>query len=327
MGDSEPDYALAFTLVIIAGLSTCVGASLVLFERCTKLADNKFLAASLALSAGVMIYVSFIEIFQKSLEAFTEQGLSWAYAAATLCFFLGFALTAALDVCVDRIYQRAAGKGHGHMHAPNKPCCTPPNDNQQLELGEVDVAVPTSPSRIKEGNVDENKKVNKDIEEGRERGNSFQRKQRLEKTGILVALALGLHNLPEGLVTFVGTLADPAVGVSLCVAIAIHNIPEGVCVAMPIFYSTGNRKKAFLYSFISGLAEIVGALLGWGVIIATGTAAFGVIFGIVGGMMIYICISELLPTAFRYDPENKYVTNYILLGMLIMALSLVLFSI
>jgi ZIP family zinc transporter len=298
----EPDYALAFTLVVIAGMSTCIGASFVLFERCTKLSDKKVLASSLALSAGVMIYVSFVEIFQKSLGAFTEQGLEWAYGAATLCFFSGFALTAMLDVCVAKIARLAGAEGHGHSHGG-----TPPG-------GEPALASKSEVELVEGG------------EGGAPETKDDELKQ-LEKTGVLVALALGLHNLPEGLVTFVATLADPAVGVSLCIAIAIHNVPEGVCVAMPIFYSTGSRKKAFLYSFISGLAELVGALIGWAFISATGNAAFGVVFGVVGGMMIYICLSELLPTAFRYDPTNQFVTNYVLLGMLIMALSLVLFSV
>jgi zinc transporter, ZIP family len=302
----EPDYALAFTLVVIAGMSTCIGSSFVLFERCAKLSEKKLLAASLGLSAGVMVYVSFVEIFQKSLAAFTEQGMEWAYGAATLCFFSGFALTALLDVCVAKIARQAGAEGHGHIH-----CGTSPDIESTV----------TSNSEVELVEAGHNK-----TGEGAPGPKEDEPKQ-LEKTGVLVALALGLHNLPEGLVTFVATLADPTVGVTLCIAIAIHNVPEGVCVAMPIFYSTGSRKKAFLYSLISGLAEVVGALIGWAFISAAGNAAFGVVFGVVGGMMIYICLSELLPTAFRHDPTNQFVTNYVLLGMLVMALSLVLFSV
>ena len=148
----------------------------------------------------------------------------------------------------------------------------------------------------------------------------------MHKTGLLVALALGIHNFPEGLITFVGALTSPSVGIALCIAITIHNIPEGLCVAIPIFYATGDRKKAFLYAFASGVAEPVGALLGFAVIKAVGGAAFGVIFGIVGGMMIYICFSELIPTALRHDPENQYVTRFVIIGMLVMAISLVMFQ-
>jgi len=307
---SSPDYVLAFVLVAIAGLSTTLGASLVLCGRCSKLEDTKLLAKSLALSAGVMIYVSFVEIFQKSHEAFQEQGLAWAYLAATLCLFGGFILTTLLDLCVRKVSKsndvEAPCECHGRgssMHSIDK------------------IEAQASPLTPPKQSTDDSLPVDADTVQPVLKDTSS-----LKKTGFIVALALGMHNLPEGLVTFVGTLDDPAVGVSLCIAIAIHNIPEGVCVAMPIFYATGDRRQAFCYAFVSGVAEIIGALLGYIFVIATGTAAFGIVFGVVGGMMIYICFAELIPTAMRYDPQNQFVTKYLFVGMAIMALSLVLFS-
>lgn len=137
-----------------------------------------------------------------------------------------------------------------------------------------------------------------------------------------------LHNFPEGLVTFLSTLADPKVGAVLCVAIAIHNIPEGICVAMPIYYATGNRWKAFGWAVLSGLSEPFAALLGWAVLATLfSDTLYAVMFGIVAGMMVIISIRELLPTAHRYDPEDSVVTYFFILGMTIMALSLVLFLI
>merc|ERR1711957_255793 len=91
-------------------------------------------------------------------------------------------------------------------------------------------------------------------------------RQRLQSMGLKTALAIGLHNFPEGLATFVATLNEPRVGAVLAIAIGIHNIPEGLCVALPIYYATGDRKKAFLWGVLSGVSEPVAALLGWAVL-------------------------------------------------------------
>lgn len=147
-----------------------------------------------------------------------------------------------------------------------------------------------------------------------------------KKMGLMTALAIGLHNFPEGLATFVATLHDPSVGAALAVAIGIHNIPEGLCVSIPIYYSTGSRTKALAWALLSGISEPIGALLGYLVLMdRMGPMAYGIVFGFVGGMMVYICLHELIPTAHRYDPEDRVTTATIILGMTIMALSLVLF--
>ena len=149
---------------------------------------------------------------------------------------------------------------------------------------------------------------------------------RLADMGMMTALAIGIHNFPEGLATFVATLDDPAVGASLAIAIAIHNIPEGLCVSIPIYFATGDRWKAFRWALLSGVSEIVGALLGW-VILKDhfDNLLYGIVFGMVGGMMIMICLNELIPTAHRYDPADKVVTKSIVAGMAVMAASLCLF--
>merc|ERR1712085_173958 len=138
--------------------------------------------------------------------------------------------------------------------------------------------------------------------------------------GINTAVAIAIHNFPEGLATFVATLADPAVGVTLAIAIGIHNIPEGLCVALPIYYATGSRIKGFLWALLSGLSEPVGALIGYAIIRSTGEdmnqVVYGILFGLVGGMMVMIVVLELLPTAYRYDPTDRFVTNSVVCGML-----------
>lgn len=149
---------------------------------------------------------------------------------------------------------------------------------------------------------------------------------KLMRMSINTALAIGLHNFPEGLATFVATLSDPKVGGVLAMAIAIHNIPEGLCVAMPIYYATGDRWKAFGWGVLSGLAEPIAALFGWLVLAnVMSDKIYAILFGLVAGMMVIISARELLPTAHRYDPTDTVVTYSFMVGMAIMALSLILF--
>lgn len=151
-------------------------------------------------------------------------------------------------------------------------------------------------------------------------------RKKLVKMGMNTALAIGLHNFPEGLATFVAAVNDPAVGLVMAVAVAIHNIPEGLCVALPIYYATGSRLKAFLWALSSGASELVAALLGWAILAgAVDDVTYGILFAIVAGMMVIISMRELLPTAHHYDPEDTVVSYAFIAGMVIMALSLILF--
>lgn len=147
---------------------------------------------------------------------------------------------------------------------------------------------------------------------------------RLLRMGLFSALAIAIHNFPEGLATFLAALEDPSLGVAIGIAIAIHNIPEGISVSVPIFYATGDRKKAFGYSFLSGLSEPVGALVGYLILSTFLTpGVLGFTFALVAGIMVYISLDELLPTAREYGAGHQ-VLGGLLAGMAVMALSLLL---
>ncbi|RFP39151.1 zinc transporter ZupT, partial [Klebsiella oxytoca] len=123
-----------------------------------------------------------------------------------------------------------------------------------------------------------------------------RKKGELLRMGTFSAVAIAIHNFPEGLATFISALDDPTLGVSIAIAIAIHNIPEGIAVSVPIQYSTGSRRKAFKYSFLSGLAEPLGAIVGFTILRPfLSETLFGIIFAIVAGIMVYISFDELLP--------------------------------
>jgi ZIP family zinc transporter len=263
---------IAFGLTLFAGLATGIGSALAFF---TKQTNTRFLSISLGFSAGVMIYVSLVEIFVKArdeLEAVL--GATQGYWATTGAFFVGILLIALIDRFV-------------------------PSFENPHELRDVEDMA------------------------GRE---AKKKRQQLKRMGLFSALAIGIHNFPEGLATFTSALTDPALGISIAVAIAIHNIPEGIAVSVPIYYATGNRKKAFTLSFLSGLSEPVGALLGY-LVFRTffNQVVFGVLFAGVAGIMVFISLDELLPTAEKYA-EHHLAIYGLVAGMAVMALSLLMFA-
>ena len=147
----------------------------------------------------------------------------------------------------------------------------------------------------------------------------------LMRMGVFTALAISIHNFPEGMATFVSALQEPALALPIVAAIALHNIPEGIAVAIPIYQATGSRRKAFFYSLGSGLAEPVGALLGWLVLRPFfNDGVFGVLFAAVGGIMVFISFDELLPAAREYGEHHLSIYGLIA-GMAVMAVSLLLF--
>ena len=313
MGVANGNVGLAFGLVIAAGLSTTIGSA---FVFCSSYANTKLLAAALGVSAGVMIYVSFVEIFSlKAVEGFTTEYGDDASKMATLCFFSGAGITYLLDGIVHRIgaWQKKKSGKAGVVCV----CHTEPTGilGERALFSDVPGALELQqPAPLFHP-------IMKDMIDDPE-------KENLKNMGVMTAVAIGIHNFPEGLATFVAALADTKLGIALALAIAVHNIPEGICVAMPVYYATGSKWKGFWWSFVSGLSEPIGGLCGYLILYGGNMTdtAYGALFGVVGGMMVYISLKELLPTAHKYDPHDHYVTNCMFAGMAVMALSLILFT-
>jgi ZIP family zinc transporter len=264
----------AFSLTLFAGLATGFGSALAFFAKKT---NTKLLSVALGFSAGVMIYVSFVEIFQKAQVALiSEFGETEGKYYTVLSFFGGMLLIAIIDKFVP------------HFENPH----------EGLKVEDLQ-------------NLKEEKE--------------YMNRDGLYRTGIFAALAIAIHNFPEGLATFASALKDPELGVSIAIAIAIHNIPEGIAVSIPIYYATHNKKKAFMLSFLSGLAEPVGAIVGFFLFYSYFTdGVFGILFAGVGGIMVFISLDELLPAAKEYG-EHHLAIYGLLAGMGVMALSLLLF--
>lgn len=326
------DVAIAFALVIGAGLSTTIGAA---FAFCGNIANENFLAISLGVSAGVMIYVSFVEIFSiKAIDGFIDANHDDDAATryATFCFFGGIIITAALDAFVHFLMHHAQKRAAARLVKVNSNFS---DDSLVERTGNKDE---TNKQAGGDGDVEHGSgrcgdcsapAANIDIEAVRRiaEKDSCHNLMHLRRLGLMSGLAIALHNFPEGLATFVSALADKTSGVAIAFAIAVHNIPEGIVVAVPVYYATKSRVQGFFWAFMSGVSEPIGGLLGWVVLSNMGDIIYAIMFGIVAGMMVYISMKELIPTALRFDPEDHYVMYSLFVGMAIMAISLLLFAI
>lgn len=265
-------FLSAFLLTLFAGLATALGA---LLTFVSKKNNTLFLSVGLGFSAGVMIYVSFVEILVKSQDTFSHNyGTLWGEVLGLIAFFTGIGLTFIIDQLI-----------------PDKV-----NPHHALEYGE-----------------DHANTVNAQFSV-------------LSRVGLFTAVAISIHNFPEGFATFVMALEDMNTGTAIAFAIAIHNIPEGLAVALPIYYATHNRKRAFLFALASGLTEPIGAVIGYLVLTPLmGDLTLGITFGVVAGIMVYISFDELLPASRRYGNDHTAIGG-VIAGMFVMALSLVLFQ-
>ncbi|MEG1520233.1 MAG: zinc transporter ZupT [Clostridia bacterium] len=264
----------AFLLTLFAGLSTGIGSLFVFF---TDKDPKKFLSVSLGFSAGVMIYISMIDIFQEARESLTlALGDKMGLIATVLGFFGGMLLIALIEKMI------------------------PQDKNSRI---------------VRRKKADTNGVIK----------SADDSKAKLVRVGLLTAISISIHNFPEGLASFVAGMQDASIAIPIVIAIAIHNIPEGISVAVPIYYGTGNRKKAIFYSFLSGLAEPLGAIIGYLILLPfMNDVVFGVIFALVAGIMVFISFDELLPTARDYG-EDKLVIYGLVAGMVTIAISLIIF--
>jgi len=250
---------VALLLTLLAGLSTGIGSGIAYFIKKPRMV---YLSFGLGFSAGVMIYISFMELLPGAIRSLGEL---WALVV----FFVGIGVIALIDLLIPE----------------------PQNPHHYTGLDEPTARQPNS---------------------------------KLMRTGLMTALAIGIHNFPEGLATFAAALGDVRFGIFIAIAIAIHNIPEGIAVSVPIFFATNNKNKAFFYSFLSGLSEPVGAIVGYLILMPfLSPALLAALLAFVAGIMIYISLDELLPMAHRYGHGHLVIAG-IVAGMLIMAISLLM---
>ncbi len=260
---------IAFLLTLFAGLSTGIGSLIAFLAKRT---NTQFLSVVLGFSAGVMIYVSFVEIFAEAKSTLSGVYGDKEGSLITVAAFFGGMIIIAL---IDKLIPKYHSSHEAH--------------------------------RVEE------------IKDGAKAGIDTKK---LLNTGIYSAVAIAIHNFPEGIATFTATMQNVALGVSIAVAIAIHNIPEGIAISVPIYFATGSKRKAFWYSFISGVTEPIGALFAYFILMPFLTdAVFGILFASVAGIMVFIALDELLPASREYGYPHLSIYG-LLSGMAVMAASL-----
>lgn len=246
--------------------------------------SSNFLAGALGLSAGVMIFISLAELFPEAqAEIMATGSIKYGEAFVLIAFFVGMGIITIIDFAIPE-YEN-------------------PHEASGLSLDAKTAAV---------GMLEQN---------GNEKA--------LHRLGIMSALAIAIHNFPEGIATFIGALNDPQMGAGITFAISIHNIPEGIAVAIPIYYATKSKGKALLYATLSGMSEVIGAVLCLAVTTVFGVELTGegpifpLILAAVAGIMIYISLDELLPTAEKYGKHHVAIAG-VVGGMAIMGISLII---
>jgi len=293
---------VAFGLTLFAGMATGIG-SIIAFTA--KRTNYRFLSVVTGFSAGVMLYVSFVEIFFKGAESLSERYGYYAGHWINAASFFGGILLIGL---IDNFIPSAENPHEIHLETEIRPLHDPSAPIPDFDSAQ---AMPVKREGLHDHGTEHHK---------------------LMRMGLFTALAIGIHNFPEGLATFLSALDDPSLGLAIAIAIALHNIPEGISVSVPIFYATGSRRKAFLYSVLSGLAEPVGAGIGYlvlrfffgsGSTVPIPSEIMGILFGGVAGIMVYISLDELLPTSRAYGKGHDSLYGLVA-GMLVIALSLLL---
>ncbi|EAJ5830949.1 zinc transporter ZupT [Campylobacter jejuni] len=277
---------IAMLLTLFAGFSTAIGSIIAFFSRKD---DLRVLSLGLGFSAGVMIYISFMEILPTALKDFKNHYDShWAELLGLACFFGGILIS----LLIDKLIPEDINPHEPKEDLSELKICPLPQKGQ-------------NPPKFHPG----------------EKLHQINTKA-LKRTGIFTALAIAIHNFPEGFATFISSLDNLTLGIAIAIAVAIHNIPEGLAVSLPIYHATGDKKKAFIYSALSGFAEPLGAFVGALILLPfIGDLTLAISFAVIAGIMVFISLDELLPAAKTYDKAHDSLYGLIA-GMMIMALSL-----
>jgi len=286
----EPIFA-ALLLSTIAGLSTSVGS---VIAYIMKKPSNKAISFIMGFSAGVMILVSFVELLQEGIRT---NGM----LPGMLFFLLGMGLMLLIDYTITHYYEFEDDSSSEEIS--NLSSRTILENNQQNKHG------PNKSGKLRHRHRNRNQ---------------LSQQSQLRKTSLLVTLGVFIHNFPEGMATFIGTLKDFQLGVLITIAIALHNIPEGIAVATTVASHNKNKFRPFLWSFVSGISEPIGAILvGFVLYPFISDALLGAMLSVVGGFMVYISLDELLPMSRSLGKEHLSILG-IAAGMLVMAFSLAL---
>ncbi|GMF19696.1 unnamed protein product [Phytophthora lilii] len=318
--ESQLDLTPTFGLNALAALATVIGGCVIFSNKLLQLASPMFMAVLLSVSGGITLFQSLVVLFASSFNEFTdaftsndkdstsgssdddEQGNAWL--AATGCFGGGIIISYLVDYIVHKLTPGQNMNGTARMQP----------DRLSFEEGPVEVKPPVELVQTQGSDVfikmDE------------------AAKEKLQRMGILSAIAVGIHNIPEGMATFVASSEHAWIGLSLAIGVALHNIAEGIAVAAPIYFATGSTCRGLLWCFLSAVAQHIGGLIAFASLgMDADNETQGVLYGLCAGMLAGISMKEIIPTAYMYANGRMHlVSSGTLGGMFLMSVALIFFK-
>jgi zinc transporter, ZIP family len=338
----------AMGMSVLGGISMCFSIFVISVPRLQFLASHRALSIAFALAAGVMSFISLADLIPEAIVFFkahftvggavdpeayeyggdtsgggvcdkTCNGHAWL--AMTGTFFAGMVIILIVEYIVHQWFERRMGATrHSHGELPPELGKVQTAEDTEKGLQNVQSPVPNSPAAG--GNVE---LESPHAADSALLNNATEYKDEYKRAGIMTGIAMAIHNFPEGLALFVSSLRGLKTGLVLSIGIILHNIPEGVAVAAPVYYATGSKVEAFKWTLVSGVAQPLGAAIGWAAV--SGGLSYGLqgaLYGLVAGMLMCICAKELFPGAYRFDPSGKYFVSAFFTGMGLIAFGLIL---
>jgi ZIP family zinc transporter len=316
------DLTATFGLNALAALATVLGGCVIFSNKLLQLASPMFMAVLLSISGGITIFQALVVLFANSFKEFTDayslnldesasgsgededdiQGHAWL--AATGCFGGGIAISYLVDFIVQKLTPGQNLNGTARMQA----------DRLSFEEGPVEIKPPVE--LIQNQGSDVFIKMDEAA------------KEKLQRMGILSAIAVGIHNIPEGMATFVASSEHAWIGLSLAIGVALHNIAEGIAVAAPIYFATGSTCRGLLWCFLSAVAQHIGGLIAFASLgMDADNRTQGVLYGLTAGMLCGIGMKEIIPTAYMYANGRMHLVSAGTLGgMFLMSAGLIFFK-
>ncbi|CEO94401.1 Zinc/iron permease [Plasmodiophora brassicae] len=336
----SPVVSRALLLSLGASSTNVIGGAATLFA---KKGDYRLLVCTVGISAGVMVYVALMDVMRESEAAFERYHKDRSKAAVTTawCFFAGMVVVYLTRVAKRRLSKllrrndgdatrpapdangaaatdnerdRDAGADNASQNDDRAAVRTGSPDNATAPSDSVSVPVDAAP--------DDAGSRTSEVDEDLEEGITLVSKQTVIST-VVALLKLAVYNVPEGFVTCVVAIHEPSMGISVALAVALHNVTEGVCIALPIYFKTGSRCKAFTWGLVKGVVQFSGALIGLGVPPRhISDMFFGLVTAFTSGMLVFTALSEILHKARKHDPNDKCTTRFIFVGMFVTAIVL-----
>ncbi|KAG1708212.1 hypothetical protein DVH05_024895 [Phytophthora capsici] len=326
----------AMGMSVLGAIATSMSILVISVEKLMFLGNPRSLSVAFALSAGVMIFIAFADLWMEAVTfyraAYTTGGTADPEAYET------GATSASAGVCDNTCAGNAWLTTMGaflvgmacilpveyivHMTVEKKGSYW---DRQNEKEEDIEVASANTSPCVMESRRDMNLLETGTDEDAKLLAAAQRQKEQYRQAGMMTGIAIAIHNFPEGLALFVSSLQGMQTGIILSVGIILHNLPEGVAIAAPVYYSTGSKLQAFKWTAISGIAQPMGAAVGWAAV--SGGLSFALratLYAVVAGMLVCIAAKELLPGAYRFDPKGKYFVLSFFCGISIIACSMVL---